>query len=262
MTYHRSMELIENQIIFLSFAGILGLCVGSFLNVAIHRIPAMKSIIHPRSHCPHCHQTLPLWANIPLISYLYLRGISACCQTKITLRYPFIELLCTAFTLYVAYRYGLSLKTLFILLLVWSLIVLVFIDIEHMILPDRITLPMIWIGLLANTQNIFTSTNNAIFGAALGYSLFWVIGYIFKRIRGIEGLGGGDYKLLALLGAWLGWECLPLVLLFSSFSGLIYALGHNILYQQKSTQPIPFGPFLSVAGLMSMFWDYKIIMVQ
>lgn len=252
MTYDRPMELIENQLFFLSFAGILGLCVGSFLNVVIHRVPNLKSIVHPRSHCTQCQQQLPTWANIPLLSYLYLGGISACCHTKISLRYPLIELLCTALTIFVTYQYGLSFKTGMILLFTWSLIVLVFIDIEHMILPDRLTLPLIWVGLLINTQNVFTSTNSAIFGAILGYSLFWIIGYVFKRIRGIDGLGRGDYKLLALLGAWLGWESLPLILLFSSSSGLIYALGHHVFTQQKISQPIPFGPFLGLAGLISM----------
>lgn len=253
MSYHRPMEFIDNQLIYLSFAGILGLCIGSFLNVAIHRIPLMLSIVQPRSHCPQCQQQLPLWANIPVLSYLYLRGTSACCHSKISLRYPLIELLCTALTLFVTYHYGLTIKTLMILLFTWSLIVLVFIDIENMILPDRLTLPMIWIGLLANTQQLFTSTSSAIFGATLGYSLFWIIANVFKRIKGVDGLGQGDFKFLALLGAWLGWESLPLILLFSSSSGLIYALGHHIFNQQKYSQPFPFGPFLGLAGLLSMF---------
>lgn len=253
MTYHRTMDFIDNQLINLSFAGILGLCVGSFLNVAIHRIPLMKSVVQPRSHCAQCEQQLPIWANIPILSYLYLGGISACCERKISLRYPLIELLCTVLTLFVIYQYGLTIKSGLILFFTWSLIVLVFIDIEHMILPDRLTLPLIWIGLLANTQHIFTTTSKAIFGATLGYSLFWAIGSVFKRLRGIDGLGRGDYKLLAMLGAWLGWESLPLILLFSSTSGLFYALGYHIFYEQKFSQPIPFGPFLGLAGLISMY---------
>jgi len=271
MTYYAIMELLEYQLVFLTLAGILGLCIGSFLNVAIYRLPIMLArdlgdlapkpfnLFFPRSHCPHCQTQIPVWANIPVISYLFLLGRSACCNQKITLRYPITEILCTLLTIYTAYQFGFSLKTLMAMLLVWSLIVLIFIDIEHMILPDNMTLPLIWVGLLVNTQNMFTSPNSAIIGAAAGYSAFWIIGTLFKRLRGMDGLGGGDSKLLAALGAWFGWELLPFILLFSSFCGAAFGISAMVYLRRKVSEPIPFGPFLAIGGLITLFWGYKLV---
>lgn len=266
------MSLMDYQIVFLTMAGLLGLCAGSFLNVVIYRIPIMLdreskrikppsrfNLAFPRSHCPHCKAQIPFWHNIPLFSYIILRGKSHCCGEKIGLRYPLTEILCTLLTIYMAYQFGFTLKTLLGMLLAWSLIALVFIDIEHMILPDKITIPMIWIGLIANTQNMFTSANSAILGAVIGYCTFWIIATVFKRIRGIDGLGGGDHKLLAMLGACLGWELLPFILLFSSASGVAVGMTYNILMRRKSTDPIPFGPFLALGGLITLFWGYKLV---
>ena len=277
------MGLMDYEIVYLFFAGLLGLCIGSFLNVAIHRIPIMLdqafkseialangkpvkhtqtyNLVFPGSHCPHCQTPIPYWANIPIISYLFLFGKSTCCHKKISLRYPITEILCTLLTIYTAYQFGFTLKSLFAMTLVWALITLSFIDIEHMILPDNITIPMIWVGLLANTQNMFTSPNSAILGAIAGYSIFWVVAFIFKKLRGLDGLGSGDYKLLSLLGAWLGWELLPFILLFSSFCGIIFGLTYNIIYRRKHTEPIPFGPFLAIGGIVTLFWGYKFVQI-
>lgn len=277
------MGMMEYQIVYLFFAGLLGLCAGSFLNVAIHRIPIMLdrafkaeiaeasgqqldhtqtyNLIFPGSHCPHCGTSIPYWANIPVISYFLLLGKSACCQKKISIRYPITEILCTLLTIYTAYQFGFALKTLMAMVLVWSLITLTFIDIEHMILPDNITVPIIWLGLLVNTQNMFTSPNSAIIGAVAGYSAFWIIGSLFKRLRGLDGLGGGDNKLLALLGAWLGWELLPFILLFSSCCGAAFGVAYNFLLRREHTAPIPFGPFLAMGGLITLFWGYKLVQI-
>lgn len=268
-------------VMFLVMVGILGLCIGSFLNVAIYRIPIMLErqfatelaqatnqsapqndsfdLFLPRSHCPNCQTPIPWWANIPVLSYLFLRGNSYCCQQPISSRYPLVEILSMTVTLLVANNFGISWTTLAALLFCWGLITLFFIDLDQFLLPDDITLPLLWLGLYSNLYHSFTSIQSAVIGAIAGYCIFWSVGFLFKTIRGIEGIGQGDYKLLAMLGAWLGWQQLPLIIMLSSFAGAIWGLFGIIFHRKKQLDPIPFGPFLALAGFVSLLWGNKLI---
>jgi len=220
---------------------------------------AQFDLLAPNSHCPQCKSPLPWWANIPLISYIALLGKSHCCRQPIARRYPLVELLCMIVSLYAAYHFGFSWQTVAALVLCWGLIALLFIDVDQFLLPDDITLSLLWIGLWANLFNTFAPIHDAVIGAIAGYSIFWSVGYLFKRLRGIDGLGQGDYKLLAMLGAWLGWQQLPLIILASSFLGAIYGAMMLIFNRQHHRDPIPFGPFLAVAAVIGLFWGNELI---
>ena len=260
-----------------SGALVLGLMVGSFLNVVIHRLPLILerewrrecaelagteppheesplSLSRPRSRCPHCGTPIKAWHNIPLLSYLWLRGRCAACGAPIGLRYPVVELLTGLLTAAVAWRFGLTPEGIAAAFLTWSLIALAGIDIDHQLLPDRITLPVLWLGLVLSLWGFFADSENAIIGATAGYVSLWLVFHGFRLLSGQEGMGFGDFKLLAVFGAWLGWQVLPQIVLVSSVVGAVTAVAMMATGRQARRQPIPFGPFLAVAGWIALMW--------
>lgn len=274
------------MIIEILIALILGLLIGSFLNVVIYRLPQtlftdwrnqcrefiaqekgeeveanqqeVFNIAVPRSHCPSCKAPVHAWQNIPLLSYALLRGKCANCKIHISLRYPIIELVTGLLTAFIAYQYGLTLTALLVAIFTWSLLVLTMIDVDHQLLPDNITIPLVWLGLLANAFGLFTDLNTALFGAVFGYLSLWSVYWLFKLITGKEGMGFGDFKLLAALGAWMGWEMLPAIIILSSMVGAIIGIGGILIYGKDKNKPIPFGPYLAIAGWIAFFWGEKL----
>lgn len=250
--------------LYILFACLAGLCVGSFLNVAIYRLPLMMqketlgfkkfNLFLPRSHCPHCTAQVPWYHNIPIMSYVVLQGKSRCCSKPISPRYPLVELITGLLTLYTMVHFDFTTNAVAALIFVWSLIALIFIDFETMLLPDMITIPTLWLGIYVNVFNVFTNLQSAVIGAIAGYCIFWAVGFLFKTLRGVAGLGFGDYKLLAMLGAWLGWQHLPMIILLSSLSGVIFGGSLMLLQGRKYNQPIPFGPFLCISGLLALYY--------
>ena len=272
---------------------LLGLAVGSFLNVVVHRLPGMleatwreeccellevqspepgaaagRNLIRPGSSCPHCQRRLPPSENIPVLSFFLLGGRCAGCKNRISWRYPVVETLTAALTLAVAVRFGLAPQTAFACLFTWALVALAFIDIERQLLPDSITLPCLWLGLLCNYFGLFTDLHASLLGAVLGYGALWAVYSAFKLITNREGMGFGDFKLLAMLGAWIGWEALAEIILLSSCAGVLAGVG-VFLSRRRQEQageqgatspagvlatPIPFGPFLALAGWLSLVW--------
>jgi leader peptidase (prepilin peptidase)/N-methyltransferase len=263
-------------------AAVLGLIVGSFLNVVIHRLPIMMeqewreqcaelagsgvknsnsqpyNLIQPRSTCPHCGHKITAWENIPVISYAALRGRCSSCRSPISLQYPAIELLTALLSVWVTARFGLSTATIAALVLTWALIALSVIDFKHTLLPDDITLPFVWLGLLLSLGGFFTTPINSILGAAIGYVSLWLIFHIFKWITGKEGMGYGDFKLFAVFGAWLGWQVLPGVILLSSLVGAIVGITLIAFTGRDRQLPMPFGPFLAVAGWFYLLYGDSI----
>ena len=259
---------------------IAGLIVGSFLNVVIHRLPRMLErqwraecaelagtpappaerydLVQPRSTCPKCGHRIPAIENIPLASYLFLGGKCSQCKAPISLRYPVVEVLAGALAGYIAWRYGLSAAMLGALLFAWAMIALAFIDLDTFYLPDSITLPLLWAGLLFNAGGMFTDLRSAVIGAAAGYLALWAVFWVFKFATGKEGMGYGDFKLLAAIGAWLGWKMLPLTILGSSLVGAVVGIGMIVFAKHAREKPIPFGPYLVAAGLIAMFWGERI----
>ncbi|WP_297325317.1 A24 family peptidase [Nitrosomonas sp.] len=264
----------------ISFVTIIGLMIGSFLNVVIYRLPEMMqrnwlqqcaelrgesiesqpafNLITPRSVCIHCGHKITALENIPIISYLALRGRCSQCHTHISLRYPAIEVITAFMSGFVAWYFGFGFITIAALIFVWALIALATIDINTQLLPDDITLPLLWMGLLVNMNNGFTDIYSAIIGAMAGYLSLWAIYWGFRLITGKEGMGYGDFKLLAAIGAWLGWTMLPLVILFSSLIGAIVGIGLIIAAKLKKNIPIPFGPYLVGGALIALFWGDKL----
>ena len=265
---------------FISFITIIGLMIGSFLNVVIYRLPEMMkrnwlqqcaelrgeiiesqttfNLITPRSVCIHCGHKITALENIPIISYLALRGRCSQCQAHISLSYPVVEAITAFMSGFVAWCFGFSFITIATLILVWALIALAIIDLNTQLLPDDITLPLLWLGLLVNMGNGFTDIHSAIIGAVAGYLSLWLIYWGFKLITGKEGMGYGDFKLLSAIGAWLGWSMLPLVILFSSLVGAIVGIGLIIAAKLKKNIPVPFGPYLVGGALIALFWGEKL----
>lgn len=259
---------------------ILGLVVGSFLNVVIYRLPKIMhrewqaqcaelngitlpdatplSLSHPSSSCPHCGHAIRAWENIPVISFLWLRGRCAVCQKPISWRYPTIELLTGGLSLAVASHFTQPAHILFALPLVWSLVALTFIDLDTQLLPDSITLPLLWAGLLVNLNQGFVSLSAAVIGAMAGYLLLWVVYQGFRLLTGKEGMGFGDFKLLAAIGAWLGWQMLPTVLLLSSLTGAVVGISLMLFGGHQRNTPIPFGPYLAGGAMITLFWGNTI----
>ncbi len=257
-----------------------GLIVGSFLNVVIHRLPKMLErqwrsecaefagtpsppaerydLVAPRSACPKCGHMIPAIENIPLASYFILGGKCSRCRAPISLRYPVVEALSGALAGYIAWRYGLSAALLGALLFTWAMIALAFIDLDTFYLPDSITLPLLWAGLLFNAGATFTDLHSAVIGAAAGYVALWAVFWLFKLATGKDGMGYGDFKLLAAIGAWLGWKMLPLTILASSLVGAVVGIGMIVFAKHAREKPIPFGPYLAAAGLIAMFWGERI----
>lgn len=271
------LSLLRTQPHFLQFVCLVfGLLVGSFLNVVIHRMPKMMerewhancldlqgqpvpeqpkyNLVVPRSTCPNCGHMIGALENIPVISYLFLRGRCKACKTSISIRYPLVEALTGALSLAVAVQYGYSHLTLFALIFVFALVALTFIDFDTQLLPDDITLPLLWLGLLLNLNSGFTDITSAVAGAMAGYLLLWAVYWLFKLVTGKEGMGYGDFKLLAAIGAWFGWQLLPAVILLSSVVGSVIGIA-LILFKGKTRQTaIPFGPFLALGGIAALFY--------
>ena len=263
---------------FLLIAGcsVLGLMIGSFLNVVIHRLPQMMerewaaqcaelrgetlpeaaklTLAVPRSRCPHCGHAISAWENIPVMSYLLLKGRCRSCQHGISPRYPLIEVLTGLFFGFAAWKLGAGWPLIGALFFLSACIALTFIDFDTQLLPDDITLPLIWLGLLFNLGNNFINLQSAVIGAVAGYLSLWSVYWIFKLATGKEGMGYGDFKLLAAIGAWVGWQMLPLTILLSSFVGAIVGIGLIVLTKQGRNVPIPFGPYLAIAGIIALFW--------
>ena len=247
------------------------LAIGSFLNVVIARLPARlqgqwdavpddssgqvpPGISRPRSHCPACRHTLPWRENIPLVSYAMLRGQCSACGVAISLRYPLVEALTAVASVIVTWKLGLEWQTLAALLLTWTLIALAFIDLEHLLLPDRLTLPLLSAGLLVNAAAGFTDLQSALVGAVAGYGVLWAVYHGYRLLTGREGFGYGDFKLLAALGAWLGWQLLPLIVLLAAVVGTLIGTLLIFARRHQSHQPLPFGPYLAAAGWIALLW--------
>ncbi|HCS63941.1 MAG TPA: prepilin peptidase [Cellvibrio sp.] len=264
---------------------VLGLLVGSFLNVVIYRLPKMMerdwqdqchdfltndaniatlpakdstqepfNLMVPVSRCPHCGHKIKPWENIPIISYLFLRGKCSNCNTNISMRYPIIELVTGLLSVAVIYYIGVNWSGLAALIFTWSLIALTMIDIDTYLLPDDITLPLLWLGLIANSVNAFTDLPSALWGAIAGYLALWSVYKLFKLVTGKEGMGYGDFKLLAALGAWMGWQMLPQIILLSSLVGAVIGISMIVIRGRDKNIPIPFGPYLAIAGWIAFVW--------
>lgn len=258
------------------YAAIIGLLIGSFLNVVIHRLPRMmqresdnyvahesgKPLPHtdrynlmvPRSACPHCGHRISALENVPVISYLVLRGKCKQCKAPISIRYPAIELLTGVLSAFVIWRFGSGVAGLATLLFIYFLIAMTFIDADTQLLPDDLTLPLLWCGLLFNMNASFVPLEEAVIGAVAGYLSLWSVYWLFKLATGKEGMGYGDFKLLAALGAWMGWKMLPIIILLSSVVGAIVGVSLIVFTKRGRDNPIPFGPYLAVAGLIALLY--------
>ena len=257
-------------------AGLLGLCVGSFLNVVIHRLPKMMeqdwhaqcadlrgetpstatalTLARPRSRCPACGHQITALENIPIISYLLLRGRCSNCGTSISPRYPVVEAVTGLLSAYAVWHFGPTLQGAGALLLIWALIALTGIDFDTQLLPDSITLPLLWLGLAFNLAGTYVDLFSAVIGAMIGYLTLWSVFWLFKLATGKEGMGFGDFKLLAALGAWLGWQMLPAIILLSSIVGAVVGISLIVATRHGRNTPIPFGPYLAAAGIIALFW--------
>src|SRR3989339_945901 len=268
--------LASSPPLFIGTCVVLGLLVGSFLNVVIHRLPKMMelawrsqcaelnetqvvetaryNLIVPRSACPHCNHEISAWENIPVVSYLLLRGKCKGCGAAISPRYPVIEAVSGILCGFAAWHFGFGWAAAGALLLIWALLALTAIDFDTQLLPDDITLPLLWAGLLFNLSGTFTNLHSAVLGAIFGYLALWGVYWLFKLATGKEGMGYGDFKLLAALGAWLGWQMLPLIILLSSLVGAIVGVTLIVAARHGRNVPIPFGPYLAGGGLIALFW--------
>ncbi len=265
---------------------VIGMMVGSFLNVVIHRLPKMMendwrqqcveflhpedaakapetsppryNLVIPRSACPSCGHKISAIENVPIISYMFLRGKCSACKTPISIRYPVVELLTGLATAYAAWRFGVTWTTAFAILYIWALVALTFIDADTTLLPDDITLPLLWLGLLVNLGGMFTDPQSAVVGAVAGYLILWIVYWGFKLLTGKEGMGYGDFKLLAAIGAWLGWQMLPLIILLSAVVGTIVGIAGILLHGRERGAKLPFGPYLAAAGFIALFWGQSL----
>ncbi|MDI3430038.1 A24 family peptidase [Aeromonas sp. V90_14] len=264
--------------LYFSLVFLFSLMIGSFLNVVIHRLPIMLerewqaeylgyfnpealpqqeeryNLMVPRSACPHCGHAITAIENIPLLSWLWLKGRCRECQAPISARYPLVELLTALLSLVIAATFPPGWGLLAALLLTWVLVALTFIDLDKMLLPDQLTLPLLWGGLLFNLTGGFVPLADAVIGTMAGYLVLWSLYWAFKLLTGKEGMGYGDFKLLAALGAWLGWQALPIVLLLSSLVGAFIGIGLILLRNHHQNKPIPFGPYLAIAGWIALLW--------
>jgi leader peptidase (prepilin peptidase)/N-methyltransferase len=267
----------------------LGLAVGSFLNVVIYRLPVMMqnewrkecdeylkdqgqpllkkkekteekfNLAYPNSRCPNCGHAIKPWQNIPVLSYVLLKGACANCKVKISPRYPIIEATTALLSVLVFWHFGADAQTLFGLVFLWCLICLTMIDVDHYLLPDSITLPLMWLGIFANLFGTYTTLDSSVIGAIAGYLSLWLVYWAFKLATGKEGMGYGDFKLLAALGAWMGWEYLPLIILLSSAVGALLGVGAIVLLGRDRAKPLPFGPYLAVAGFIAFIWGPELL---
>lgn len=270
------IQMFADPAVFAATAGLFGLIVGSFLNVVIHRLPKMMemdwqcqcaelrgeevpvtellTLSTPRSRCPHCGHRITALENIPIISWLILRGKCSGCSEPISIRYPIVEAVTGLLTAFAAWHFGFGWAAAGAILFIWAMVALTGIDFDTQLLPDSITLPLIWLGLLFNLTGTYTSLSSAVIGAVAGYLSLWSVYWGFKLATGKEGMGFGDFKLLAAIGAWLGWQMLPLTILLSSFVGAVVGVALIVLAKRGRNVPIPFGPYLAAAGLLALFW--------
>ncbi|HKB82986.1 MAG TPA: A24 family peptidase [Burkholderiales bacterium] len=285
------IQLLQNQAGTLAaVCALVGLIVGSFLNVVIHRLPKMLkrdwdeqavqlleqknlpdvakklragdtgryNLMTPGSACPRCGHKIRAHENIPVFSYVFLRGRCSSCKAPISIRYPIVEAISGVLAGYIGWRFGLTLAMAGALVFAWALIALTAIDIDTQLLPDDITLPLLWLGLLINLNNGFTPLQSAVTGAVAGYVSLWAVYWLFKLTTGKEGMGFGDFKLLSAIGAWLGWKMLPIVILLSSLVGAVVGIALIVFTRHGRNTPIPFGPYLAAAGLIALFWGETI----
>lgn len=267
-----------------STAAFLGLCVGSFLNVVAYRLPVMMErewkqechefleldapefdahtatlgLSRPRSACPHCGHMITALENIPLLSWLFLGGKCSSCKQAISIRYPVVEAVTGVLTVLVAMQFGFSLQALAAMVFTWCLVALTLIDFDRQLLPDSITLPLLWLGLLLSLWNVFVDVETSLVGAIAGYLILWGVFQLFRLVTGKEGMGHGDFKLLAALGAWCGWSLLPLIILLSSVVGAVVGIALMLFAGHERRQPIPFGPYLATAGWIALMWGNDI----
>ncbi|RJX77197.1 A24 family peptidase [Pseudomonas sp. LS-2] len=273
--------LASSPLAFVLCTLVLGLLVGSFLNVVVYRLPKMMlrdwkaqarevlelppepptetfNLILPHSRCPHCSHQIRAWENLPVISYLFLGGKCSNCKAPISKRYPLVELACGLISAFVAWHFGYGWQAGAVLLLSWGLLSMSLIDADHQLLPDAIVLPLLWLGLIVNAFGLFVPLSDALWGAIAGYLALWCVFWLFKLITGKEGMGYGDFKLLAMLGAWGGWQILPLTILLSSIVGAVLGLILLRLRNVETSTPIPFGPYLAIAGWIALLWGDQI----
>lgn len=271
---------------FYTSVALISLAIGSFLNVVIYRFPKMleqgwyeecreflseeldkskvietkekMTLSKPDSTCPKCGHKIRFYENIPVLSWLFLKGKCSSCQSGISIRYPLIEATTAILSVIIATKFGVTIQTLFLLILTWGLISLTMIDFDHMLLPDQITLPLMWLGLLVNTTASFVPLQDAVIGAAVGYMSLFSIFWLFKLITGKEGMGFGDFKLVAVFGAWMGWQLLPLLILMASFVGALVGISLMVFKNHQREQAIPFGPYLAIAGWITLIWGQSI----
>jgi len=287
------IEVMQSQLWFyLTTIGLISLCIGSFLNVVIYRLPLMMqrewqsecrillddelkknnskpdssnpninepfNLVKPNSTCPKCKNAIKPWQNIPIISWLILKGKCASCSNPISARYPAVELITAILSLVVAYSFGATEQALLYIFVTWILVALTFIDIDHMLLPDQLTLPLVWLALIASVMDYTITPTDAIVGAACGYLSLWSVFWLFKLLTGKEGMGYGDFKLLAVFGALLGWQSLLTIILLSSVVGAIIGIALLSIQGKDKATPIPFGPYLAIAGWIAMLWGNQI----
>ena len=271
----------QSSFSFYLFVVIFSLMIGSFLNVVVYRLPKMMhntwtvecreflvdelkdnpskkfsplTLSTPDSTCPKCEHKIRFYENIPVISWLFLRGKCSQCKNSISIRYPLVEATTALLSLVIAMQFGVSIETLLLLILTWGLICLTLIDFDHMLLPDQIVMPLLWLGLLVNVNDTFVPLNDAVIGAAVGYMSLFSVFWLFKLITGKEGMGFGDFKLFALFGAWIGWQLLPILILMASVVGAVVGISLMLFKNHQREQAIPFGPYLAVAGWITLLW--------
>ena len=285
-----SNAMQANLWFYLTTVGLVSLCIGSFLNVVIYRLPLMMqkewqtecrllladdltspkteqttsqttdtfNLVKPNSCCPKCKAAIKPWQNIPIFSWLFLKGKCATCDNPISVRYPIVEAITAILSLVVAYTFGATEQALLYIVVNWILVALTFIDIDHMLLPDQLTLPLLWLALIASVVGYTIAPSDAIIGAACGYLSLWSVFWLFKLITGKEGMGYGDFKLLAVFGALLGWQSLLTIILLSSVVGAVIGIALLSIQGKDKTTPIPFGPYLAIAGWITMLWGTQL----
>jgi len=276
--------LKESPLLLYTFAGLTGLMIGSFLNVVIHRLPVILerqwsrqchehlelapeggtddrtfNLVRPASRCPHCGHRIRALENIPVLSFLILRGRCSACAAPIPLRYPLVETATALLSVGVVVHFGFTPQALAALLFTWVMIPLCLIDYDRQLLPDTLTLPLLWTGLLLSLRPVFAASHDSIIGAAAGYLSLWLVFQLFRLATGKEGMGFGDFKLLAAIGAWTGWQLLPVVILLSSVVGAVTGILLILLKGHERSQPLPFGPFLASAGWITLLWGRDIL---
>lgn len=285
-----SNAMQANLWFYLTTIGLVSVCIGSFLNVVIYRLPVMMqkewqtecrllladeltspkteqttsqttdtfNLVKPNSCCPKCKAAIKPWQNIPIFSWLFLKGKCATCDNPISVRYPIVEAITAILSLVVAYTFGATEQALLYIVVTWILVALTFIDIDHMLLPDQLTLPLLWLALIASVVGYTIAPSDAIIGAACGYLSLWSVFWLFKLITGKEGMGYGDFKLLAVFGALLGWQSLLTIILLSSVVGAVIGIALLSIQGKDKATPIPFGPYLAIAGWITMLWGTQL----